>query len=106
MANNNIIKIDFKVTSLPLEIKEKKNFLCRHLLVLLNQDSRSLKCRDCGAAVEPFDYLYEAATGDRNLLSTRDALEYEIKNLREKLEELKRLERNIKSRIRTARRKL
>ena len=85
-------------TKLPLEPKRREGF-CQHPHVFVCEQSRQLECSICEQIIDPFDYLYEWACKDRNLMSTRDALRKEIEKLKAELEALKRDERNTKQRL-------
>ncbi|KKM92534.1 hypothetical protein LCGC14_1217630 [marine sediment metagenome] len=83
----------------PITIKRRKG-ICHHNHVMLNEQTRMVECEDCDQIIDPYDYMYGWACGDRHLSSLRKQLRKEIKKLSVKFEALKREERNIKARIR------
>lgn len=93
----NIIQLD--LSRLPAVPKKREGF-CQHTHVLVDEKTRMLECDACGQVIDPYDFMWEWATRDRNLQWTRDALKKDIAILRAEMEELKREERNIKSRLR------
>ncbi|MEI7375657.1 hypothetical protein [Dickeya chrysanthemi] len=93
------------------DIKEMRNFVeapkpegrtCRHERVVVSEHERSVKCRLCGAVLDPFDYLLSLAKKETRLDWELTGLRCEIRSHREGLEKLKREEANCKARIRTA----
>lgn len=79
---------------------------CRHMQVIADEKTRSLICESCGTVIDPFEYLWAIACKDDRLDYRKTRLEKEIKKLMPELEDLKRQERNIKARVRTAKAKL
>ena len=75
---------------------------CNHSRVRVCQKTRMLKCQQCNAVIDPFDFMWEWANRDRRLEMDIKFLMKSIEKLRVELKELKRQERNIKARIRRA----
>jgi hypothetical protein len=79
---------------------------CSHEHLIVAPRDRRVQCADCQAAVDPFDALDFLA---RHLDRWRwhvDRLVGEAGRLERHLEELRRLERNTKARVRTAARRV
>jgi len=98
------------------DINEMKNFVeadkpesarrCPHSNVLVSEFERSISCRVCHAALDPFDYLLSLAKKETRLDWELRALRGEIKIRRDNLANLKREEVNTRGRIRNAQFKL
>ena len=101
MDNSKIIKFD--PSRLPLRTV-KNNKFCNHHYVYILERERMLKCRDCGSIINPFDFVWEWAISGEIIKNNRKWLLKEVKRLREKVDELKREERNTKARLRNAKR--
>ncbi|MEB6390650.1 hypothetical protein [Kluyvera ascorbata] len=92
------------------EPRDQTNFLyekadrpfCHHPLVRVNEKDREVRCRTCGAAVEPFDWMLSVAKGETQLADNVKALRKEEKDRRANIEKLIQIERNAKARIRRA----
>ncbi|MCC3720548.1 hypothetical protein LLP99_18910 [Rouxiella badensis] len=92
------------------DIKEMRNFVeddkpkqhCSHTNVRVSEFERKVTCRNCGAALEAFDYLLSIAKGETKIDWELRLLRGEIKDHREGLEKLKREEVNCKARIKNA----
>ena len=96
MSESKVIQFDKK--RLPINIRKDTSF-CRHMHVVVCEKTRMLECEKCQTMLDPFDYLWQWANKDRNLSWTRDALEKDIESLSTELKEMKRDERNTRSRL-------
>ncbi|HBR2022932.1 TPA: hypothetical protein L9M76_000622 [Klebsiella variicola] len=76
--------------------------LCRHPAVSVNEKERQVRCRTCGAAVDPFDWMLSLAKKETQLADNVKALRKEEKERRKNIEKLIQIERNAKARIRRA----
>lgn len=80
---------------------------CRHRRsVVLDPDSRTLQCDDCGAYVDPFDVLARMVAKEIRLTSSRALLTYEVKKLRDEKRELDKEVKRLKSQRRYHKNKL
>lgn len=79
---------------------------CDHVNVLVDEYTRALTCRRCGAAVDSFDWILARAKGETRVEWELKSLRAEITNHREGLEKLKREEVNCRGRVRTQQFKL
>lgn len=77
---------------------------CAHTRSWVDEAARKLKCRDCEVDLDPIDVLATLACRREQLVHHGMRLRSEVEHLSERVEELKREERNAKSRIRNARR--
>lgn len=92
------------------EPRELTNFLyekadrpfCHHPTVSVNEKDRQIRCRTCGAAVDPFDWMLSVAKKETQLADNVKALPLEEKERRQNVEKLIQIERNAKARIRRA----
>ncbi|MFT4271839.1 MAG: hypothetical protein QM578_12575 [Pantoea sp.] len=75
---------------------------CNHGNVLVDEHSRGLTCRRCGAVVDPFDWILTRTKFESQVDWQLKELRQEIKDHREGLEKLKREETNCRARIKTA----
>lgn len=92
--------VRFDPDRIPLRIRPAKP--CRHKHIIVCEKSRTLECDTCRAAIDPFDFMLRWAKEDRSLEYRMKQLKEELKRLGEKLGELKRMEKNVKARLRRA----
>lgn len=84
---------------------EAKRSACRHQHSIIDRKVRTLRCKDCGADLDPFDRIAGIAEGNTRLyrqIVDRDRLERQLKNLRTDLEQLKAEEKRSKARAAAA----
>jgi hypothetical protein len=84
---------------------EAKRSACRHQHSIIDRKSRTLRCKDCGADIDPFDRIAGIAEGNTRLyrqIVDRDRLERQIKNLRAEVDMIKGEEKRAKSRLAAA----
>lgn len=89
------------VTGPQTSIVGSPSLRCRHHQTLLNTESRTVSCGQCGATVEAFDVLLKYARGEINWRSW----DSEVHRRRREIDELKLEERRIKQRTAAASRK-
>ncbi len=77
-------------------------YRCTHMKLHVDSHHRSLTCRRCGAAVDPFDWINSVADGETKVEWELKELRREITDHRQGLEKLKREEVNCKARIKNA----
>ncbi|EHK8991101.1 hypothetical protein KCT17_003669 [Escherichia coli] len=89
--------------------KEKLNFLleneghyCHHPAYYISEIDRNVKCRKCGALVDPFAVLLGIAKKEARLAGDVRALREEERQRRANIDRLIQIERNAKARIRRA----
>lgn len=68
---------------------------CHHQNAYVCEEDRSLECQECGATMDPFDFIKKFASGQRTLSYTRE----EIAEGNKKLNRMKRDEHNTKARL-------
>ncbi|EMH4161637.1 hypothetical protein RJ498_000853 [Pluralibacter gergoviae] len=73
---------------------------CRHDSVLVDEKERTLRCRRCGALVEPFNYILHLCDTESRYVENVKYLRREEKQRRQNIEKLIQIERNAKARIR------
>lgn len=94
-----VISLEFDPDKIPATPRHRKGYCC-HSHVTVCEKTRMLECQNCGAIIDPFDFMWEWACKDRNLQYVRKELKKDIERLSTQLKELKRQERNTKARIR------
>lgn len=75
---------------------------CRHSAIQVNEKERAVRCRNCGAVVDPFEWMLSVAKQETQLADNVKALRREEAQRRQNIEKLIQIERNAKSRIRRA----
>lgn len=71
----------------------------------VNEKERTVKCRRCGALVDPFDALMLVAKKETRLADNVEALRLEERERRQRIDKLNTIERNAKARIKRAEKK-
>lgn len=77
----------------------------RHIGYSVNEQARTVKCRRCGALVDPFDALMLVANRETQLADNVEALRLEERERRQRIDKLNTIERNAKARIKRAEKK-
>ncbi len=72
---------------------------CRHPSVVVDEASRKVRCELCGCFIDPFDFLVRLSKDQDRFRMNSKALNEEIGRLRIELENLKKEERNTRSRL-------
>lgn len=75
---------------------------CHHPLVRVNEKDREVRCRACGAAVDPFEWMLSVAKKETQLADNVKALRAEEEERRKNIDKLIQIERNAKARVRRA----
>lgn len=87
--------------------QDPDKYKCQHKKsVIVDEKEREVYCEDCGKQFDAFEYMLRIARGNDSAWDTRAKLEKEARELAEKVEELKRQERNTKARLKRAQEKL
>lgn len=73
---------------------------CPHKRITLHEESRIVQCRDCGRRIDPFDVLVRYSSDWDRIVRWRKEAERRRKLAGERLDELLRLERNARGRVR------
>jgi hypothetical protein len=81
----------------PLLISERTN-LCYHMRhqAIIDTNGRTLRCGECDAELDPYDYIGFLARDGDHLVAARSK---KVRAASERLKELLRQERNAKARI-------
>lgn len=79
---------------------------CAHPRAAIDEGNRSLSCRQCGAPLDPFDFLLRLATSTERWISARKDIERRTHKAEATLQRLLADERNTRARLRTLNRKL
>ncbi|KAE9819465.1 hypothetical protein GP647_14945 [Escherichia coli] len=75
---------------------------CHHASVRVDEKERQVRCKICGAVVEPFDWMLSVAKRETRLADDVKQLRQEERGRRKNIEKLIQIERNVKARIRRA----
>ncbi|MED0056229.1 ead/Ea22-like family protein [Escherichia marmotae] len=75
---------------------------CHHASVRVDEKERQVRCKNCGAVVEPFDWMLSVAKRETRLADDVRLLRQEEQERRKNIEKLIQIERNAKARIRRA----
>lgn len=106
---DNIIKVNFTDDTKPLletQIEEKKDYRqakCRHYSIIINEQYRTVKCKDCGCIVDAFDVFLMRADDAEHIVREVLALTEQRDALRKSVDGLLKEEKNTKARLRSAR---
>ncbi len=100
-----IIGMDFKLR-MPVEVIRDNRAFCTHIGVDIDPETRIVTCRACGRQLDPVDVLLGMAKRWRLITWNVEEVQRNLKKSRESLEELKREERNLKSRIARMKKKI
>lgn len=78
---------------------------CSHARSFVDRAARTVTCRACGVALDPIDVLDAIARDRESIVSRGMMLRRQVDDLAKQVATLERVERNAKSRIRTARKR-
>ncbi|KLX72041.1 hypothetical protein SK80_00230 [Escherichia coli] len=73
---------------------------CHHASVRVDEKERQVRCKICGAVVEPFDWMLSVAKRETRLADDVRLLRQEERERRKNIEKLIQIERNGKAWIR------
>ena len=96
----NTVEVDFSEERPPITRREAP--FCHHWRIELDEKTRMCLCLTCGGWLTPWEYLWAVARRDENLAARGNRYESEAKALTDRIEELKKEERNIKARVKRA----
>ena len=86
----------------PVTRSRSREHFCAHLHAVTHPERRKVTCDDCGAELDPFDFLEKLAHGIDRWTSARDMARREARQAQAELAEVKRELRNAKARLRRA----
>ena len=75
-------------------------FSSTHPGFTINEHDRQVKCKKCGAVIDPFELLMQIAKRETHLANDVSMLRKEEKQRRLNIDKLIQIERNAKARIR------
>jgi len=96
---DNTLKVQIAAKTRPSSCRHKRS-------VVLDPDSRTIQCDDCGAFVDPFDVLSGIVNREIRLTSSREYLAHEVKKLRDEKRDLDKEVKRLKSQRRYHKNKL
>lgn len=88
------------------EIKEPNSAWCTHRRITINKDEREIRCTSCEALIDPFDWALRWVDDRGREMTDLRAMRAERADLRKSLEALKKEEKNTKSRLVNAKKRL
>lgn len=90
-----------KAERAPIHGTGQRPAACSHDVVTVDPRERRVTCDDCGAEIDPYLALHHLAGDIDRYEYTRQRAHDEAKVAREQISELRRVERNVKARIRS-----
>lgn len=85
----------------PLEVTPPPMHCCDHPAVRLDEHSRTMECTQCGAVLDPFDFLRRNAMTLQRAWRDHKYVKGQLEELNTRVDALKKEERRIKARIGT-----
>nr|EDZ9938210.1 hypothetical protein [Salmonella enterica subsp. enterica serovar Nessziona] len=76
---------------------------CQHIRTTISEVNRTITCKRCGLALDPFELVLDRARNGENIVSEIKSLYARRDALRESVAKLEREEKNAKARLRAAR---
>lgn len=107
-----IINVNFTDSTKPAletQIEDKRDFRqvqCKHYAVIVSEQHRTIKCKNCGCIVDAFDVFLLRANDAEYLFRQVSTLAEQRDDLRKSVDGLLKEEKNTKARLRSARSEL
>lgn len=76
---------------------------CQHICTTISEVNRTITCKRCGLALDPFELVLDRARNGENIVTEIKSLYAKRDALREAVAKLEREEKNAKARLRAAR---
>ncbi|EFB9701793.1 hypothetical protein [Escherichia coli] len=76
---------------------------CQHFRTTISEVNRTITCKRCGLALDPFELVLDRARNGENIVSEIKSLYTKRDALREAVAKLEREEKNAKARLRAVR---
>ena len=76
---------------------------CQHISTTISEVNRTITCKRCGLALDPFELVLDRARNGENIVTEIKSLYAKRDALREAVAKLEREEKNAKARLRAAR---
>lgn len=70
----------------------------RHPVVMLNEESRTARCKVCGAVLDPYEILLEYANSERRFAYQLEHRREEARDLRKEVDDLRAAKKNLRRR--------
>jgi hypothetical protein len=96
MSDNNVVELGKNIMLKPVKSKYTR---CKHLSILVIEDTRLLQCSDCGKTIDPFDYLLGYANGQQRIVWNLKLVKIELKEIQEKIAVLKKDKINLQAQV-------
>lgn len=87
---------DYEMPELKIVLSEKENY-CSHEQVQVWQYHRVVKCSNCGANLDPFDFILSCGKQERYALSSLQYIRWEIKQSYAERDKLRKEVINLKA---------
>jgi hypothetical protein len=104
-----VIEVDFKPRDADLDIglriKSRHFDRCRHERTVIDEELRTVECKDCGASLDPVEVLIGWAREWGRYADSVKSLRAEVARRSKELDDLTRKRNNIKAQLRRAERK-
>lgn len=96
-------RVEAELDELAVRTAPHTSRACRHRGSYINKADRRVYCRSCEQELDPYDVLDRIARDREHMVTTAQHLRFETDSLLKRVNELERLERNAKSRVKRAR---
>lgn len=96
--DDNIVKLIHSDSSISLTPKKLVSF-CNHTKAIVDESNRKIFCANCNSVLDPFDFLWMWATKEDRIKSRYHFYKEKLENTRDRLDELLRIEKNARSRL-------
>ena len=83
-----------------LLIKGSKRRYCTHPYIDIDLDEREVRCQDCNAVLEPFEWILSLAYQERNQISALRELRKSVEELQQQKEQLQKEVNDLKAKKR------
>ncbi len=98
-----LIEVDFKPRAEPdelhLRIQTRHEQKCKHVRQGIDEELRTVDCRDCGATLDPVQVLVHWARDWDNVERRLQRSKRETRQLSQEIEELKRQKKNLAAQV-------
>ncbi|WP_313036604.1 FtsB family cell division protein [Stenotrophomonas acidaminiphila] len=83
----------------PVDVERRVGF-CQHRKITLVEHDREVVCTECGAKLDPFNYLLAGALAMRHGWSDHRYVVEELKRKRQQLEDLEKARKRLQAQVR------
>jgi hypothetical protein len=88
----------------PIQTERRRGF-CQHGEVTLDEHTRMVHCRQCGATLEPFNFLFHNAQTLQTAWQSYSIVQNKAREVQDRIEILNKELRRLQGRVKTLQRK-